>query len=157
MVKSRAPRYIWVVARRETWAIAAAAVVVALVCAGAALARNAATPGDPVKGQQVFQRFCARCHNFAANGTHSTATGGVAGSDLDALKPTYSRVVTAIVQGEGGLPAEYFLARLTFQQIYDVAAFVSKYAGKPGLDASHLAALHRAAATKGSGSSSSNG
>jgi hypothetical protein len=38
--------------------------------------------------------------------------------------------VTAIVQGEGGLPAEYFLQRLTFQQIYDVAAFVSKYAGK---------------------------
>ena len=47
------------------------------------------------------------------------------------LKPRYSRVVSAIVQGEGGLPAEYFLARLTFQQIYDVAAFVAKYAGKP--------------------------
>ena len=54
------------------------------------------------------------------------------GSDLDVLKPRYSRVVTAIVQGEGGLPAEYFLQRLTFQQIYDVAAFVAKYAGKPG-------------------------
>ena len=66
-----------------------------------------------------------------ANGSHASAKGGVTGSDLDVLKPRYSRIVTAIVQGEGGLPAEYFLARLTFQQIYDVAAFVSKYAGKP--------------------------
>ena len=55
----------------------------------------------------------------------------VAGSDLDVLHPTYSRTVTAIVQGEGGLAAEYFLKRLTFQQIYDVAAFVAKYAGRP--------------------------
>jgi cytochrome c len=122
--------------------MAAVVVAVALAVAGAALARNAANPGDPVKGQQIFQKFCARCHNFVANGTHATARGGVAGSDLDVLRPRYSRVVTAIVQGEGGLPAEYFLARLTFQQIYDVAAFVAKYAGKPGLASASLAAAH---------------
>lgn len=118
--------------RRRSWAIAALAVTVALSFAGVALAHSAARPGDPEKGSKIFKDFCARCHNFMANGSHASAKGGVTGSDLDVLKPRYSRVVTAIVQGEGGLPAEYFLARLTFQQIYDVAAFVSKYAGKPG-------------------------
>jgi cytochrome c len=105
--------------------------VVAGVLAGAALARTAATPGNPERGRTIFKQFCARCHNFAANGTTATSRPGVTGSDLDVLKPRYSRVVTAIVQGEGGLPAEYFLLRLTFQQIYDVSAFVAKYAGKP--------------------------
>ena len=78
-----------------------------------------------------------------ANSSRATARGGVTGSDLDVLKPRYSRVVTAIVQGEGGLPAEYFLARLSFQQIYDVAAFVSKYAGKPAASKASLAAAHK--------------
>ena len=78
-----------------------------------------------------------------ANGTRASAKHGVTGSDLDVLKPRYSRVVTAIVQGEGGLPAEYFLQRLTFQQIYDVAAFVAKYAGKPGAAQTSLAKAHK--------------
>jgi mono/diheme cytochrome c family protein len=111
--------------------LAALTAVLALATAGGSFAQSTATPGDPVAGKKIFQQFCARCHNFAANGTHATAKGGVTGSDLDVLKPRYARVVTAIVQGEGGLPAEYFLARLTFQQIYDVASFVSRYAGKP--------------------------
>ena len=77
-----------------------------------------------------------------ANGTHATAKGGVTGSDLDVLKPRYSRVVTAIVQGEGGLPAEYFLARLTFQQIYDVAAFVAEVRRQAGRGAAPRCAAH---------------
>jgi mono/diheme cytochrome c family protein len=105
--------------------------VMGLAFAGASTAQTTAKPGNPQAGKKIFQDFCARCHNFAANGTHANAKGGVQGSDLDVLKPHFSRVVTAIVQGEGGLPAEYFLARLTFQQIYDVASFVAKYAGKP--------------------------
>ena len=116
--------------RRGTWAIAALAVTLALALGGIALAQTSATPGNPEAGRKIFKDFCARCHNFMATGTYASARRGVTGSDLDVLKPRYSRVVTAIVQGEGGLPAEYFLQRLTFQQIYDVAAFVSKYAGK---------------------------
>ena len=125
---------------KRSWAFAAltltvtAALAGTLLLAGTALARTSgstATPGHPEAGKKIFQKFCARCHNFAANGTTANAKHGVTGSDLDVLKPRYSRVVSAIVQGEGGLPAEYFLARLTFQQIYDVAAFVAKYAGKP--------------------------
>lgn len=105
--------------------------VMGVVLASTALAQTTAKPGDPQAGRKIFKEFCARCHTFMANGTHASAKGGVQGSDLDVLKPHYSRVVTAIVQGEGGLPAEYFLARLTFQQIYDVASFVARYAGKP--------------------------
>ena len=116
---------------RRLCAYAALVILPTLALTSLATAQQTARPGDPTAGKHIFQKFCARCHNFVANGTHATAKGGVTGSDLDVLKPRYSRVVTAIVQGEGGLPAEYFLARLTFQQIYDVAAFVAKYAGKP--------------------------
>jgi mono/diheme cytochrome c family protein len=130
------------VTRRWSWAIAALTAALALSLGGLALAQTSARPGNPEAGRKIFKDFCARCHNFMALGTRATAKGGVTGSDLDVLKPRYSRVVTAIVQGEGGLPAEYFLQRLTFQQIYDVAAFVAKYAGKPGLASASLAAAH---------------
>ena len=119
------------VTTRRLWGLATLTAVTALALTNTAPAQTTARPGDPQAGRKIFKQFCARCHNFQANGTHATAKGGVQGSDLDILKPRYSRIVTAIVQGEGGLPAEYFLARLTFQQIYDVASFVAKYAGKP--------------------------
>lgn len=125
--------------RRRFWAVTALTLTLALAGAGSAGARTNANPGHAEDGRKIFNKFCARCHNFAANASVANAKGGVTGVDLDVLKPRYSRVVTAIVQGEGGLPAEYFLARLTFQQIYDVAAFVAKYAGKPA-PAKHVAA-----------------
>jgi mono/diheme cytochrome c family protein len=131
------------VTRRRSWAIAALTAAVALGLTGLAVAQTTARPGNAEAGRPIFKKFCARCHNFMANGTRATAKGGVTGSDLDVLKPRYSRVVTAIVQGEGGLPAEYFLARLTFQQIYDVAAYVAKYAGRPGAAQASLAKAHR--------------
>ena len=34
-----------------------------------------ATPGNPEAGRKIFQKFCARCHNFAANGTHREREG----------------------------------------------------------------------------------
>jgi mono/diheme cytochrome c family protein len=118
------------------WAVATLLLALSLALGGTVMARTAARPGDPEAGRAIFKKHCARCHNFMANGTHANAKGGVQGSDLDKLHPRYSRVVQAIVQGEGGLPAEYFLLRLTWQQIYDVAAFVAKYAGKPPRSAS---------------------
>jgi mono/diheme cytochrome c family protein len=117
------------------WAVLVlAAALVALFACSAASAGTTARPGDPEAGRKIFKDFCASCHNFRAVNSRSREAQrkGVAGSDLDVLKPHYSRVVTAIVQGEGGLAAEYFLRVLTFKQIYDVAAFVAKYAGKGG-------------------------
>jgi mono/diheme cytochrome c family protein len=110
------------------------AVIATCSFAGATLARTAARPGDPEAGRKIFKQFCAQCHNFRATASQASAAmvkAGHAGSDLDVLKPSYPRTVTAIVQGEGGLAAEYFLRRMTFKQIYDVASFVAKYAGKP--------------------------
>ena len=116
---------------RRFWAVGALVILSAALFASVAIARSTARPGNPEHGKIIFKQFCARCHNFNATNSRATAKGGIAGSDLDVLHPSYSRTVTAIVQGEGGLAAEYFLRRMTFQQIYDVAAFVAKYAGKP--------------------------
>ena len=57
--------------RRRTWAIAALTAAVALSLAGIAARADAATPGNPEAGQKIFKDFCARCHNFMANGTHA--------------------------------------------------------------------------------------
>jgi len=122
------------VTKRRLWAVIALTVVATLALSGAAIAQKAATPGNPEAGRKIFKRFCGQCHQFRATESKPSAAmlkAGHAGSDLDVLKPSYSRTVTAIVQGEGGLAAEYFLRQLSFQQIYDVAYFVAKYAGKP--------------------------
>jgi len=126
------------VTKRRLWVLAALTValtvVTTLALSSAAIAQKSATPGNPEAGRKIFKRFCGQCHQFRATASKPSAAmlkNGHAGSDLDVLKPSYSRTVTAIVQGEGGLAAEYFLRRLSFQQIYDVAYFVAKYAGKP--------------------------
>jgi mono/diheme cytochrome c family protein len=122
------------VTKRRLWALVALTVVTTLALTSVAVAQKGATPGNTEAGRTIFQRFCGQCHQFRATASHPTAImlrKGHAGSDLDVLKPSYSRTVTAIVQGEGGLAAEYVLRQLTFQQINDVAYFVAKYAGKP--------------------------
>jgi mono/diheme cytochrome c family protein len=87
-------------------------------------------PGDPVRGLAVFRGFCSGCHNFKAAGLQGKFKSG---SDLDARKPSFAKIVTLIVQGGGGgLPSKQLLQELSFQQIYDVAAFVALYAGKSG-------------------------
>jgi mono/diheme cytochrome c family protein len=87
-------------------------------------------PGDPVAGVDVFRVFCAGCHNMKAAGMQGDRKPG---SDMDERRPTFAKIVTLIVQGGGGgAPSKQLLEQLTFQQIYDVAAFISVYAGKPG-------------------------
>jgi hypothetical protein len=46
-------------------------------------------------------------------------------------RPGDPRAGKKIVQQFCARCHNYFLARLTFKQIYDVASFVAKYAGKP--------------------------
>ena len=54
------------------------------------------------------------------------------GPNLDQDAVTYTRVVTAIEEGVGGIQAEYVLRSVTFNQVYDVAKFVVTDAGLTG-------------------------
>jgi cbb3-type cytochrome c oxidase subunit III len=74
-------------------------------------------------GKQIFASNCASCHTLKAAG----ATGTV-GPNLDAAKPTESRVETQVTNGGGVMPA--FKGTLTPAQIKAVAKFVSSNAGK---------------------------
>jgi mono/diheme cytochrome c family protein len=83
-----------------------------------------AAAGDAVAGKAVFlgTSGCSGCHTLA----DAEATGTI-GPNLDAIKPSYDKVVAQVTAGGGGMPA--FGQTLTEQQIDDVAAYVSSVAG----------------------------
>ena len=74
-------------------------------------------------GKQIFTANCATCHTLKAAG----ATGTV-GPNLDAAKPSESKVETQVTNGGGVMPA--FKGTLTPAEIKAVAKFVSENAGK---------------------------
>jgi mono/diheme cytochrome c family protein len=76
-------------------------------------------PGNVANGKVLFKQFCGKCHTMEAAGTKGTI-----GPNLDVDKVGYTGVVSAVIQGVGGIQAEYLLRALTFPQIYDVAKFV---------------------------------
>ena len=80
----------------------------------------AETTGDPVAGKEVFlgSAGCKGCHTLADAGT-----SGNIGPNLDAVKPSYEKVVMQVTEGGGVMPA--FADSLSEQQIQDVAAYVS--------------------------------
>lgn len=79
--------------------------------------------GDPAAGRRVFASAgCGGCHTLAAAGARGTV-----GPSLDRAKPTFDRVVARVTSGSGVMPP--FRARLTAQQIEDVAAFVVQATG----------------------------
>jgi hypothetical protein len=61
-----------------------------------------------------------QCHVMQAAGTKGTL-----GPNLDRDHVSYTNVVNAVVQGVGGIQAEYLLRVMKFQQLYDVAKFVT--------------------------------
>ena len=80
--------------------------------------------GDAVAGKEVFlgESGCSGCHTLADAGSTGTI-----GPNLDAVKPSYGKVVSQVTNGGGGMPP--FGDSLTEQQIQDVAAYVSSVAG----------------------------
>ena len=76
-------------------------------------------PGSVANGKKFFTVFCGKCHVMQV-----VNTKGTAGPNLDRDKVSYTGVVNAVIQGVGGVQAEYLLRVLTFSQIYDVAKFV---------------------------------
>jgi mono/diheme cytochrome c family protein len=87
---------------------------------GSVSRRGDSNPGDPAKGKVLFKQFCASCHIMKA----AEGSKGTVGPNLDTDKVTYTQTVAAIIQGVGGIQAEYLLRALTFKQIYDVSKFV---------------------------------
>jgi mono/diheme cytochrome c family protein len=77
-------------------------------------------PGHAAAGKKLFVVFCGKCHVMQA-----VHTKGTLGPNLDRDPVSYTNVVNSIVQGVGGIQAEYLLRALTFSQIYDVAKFVT--------------------------------
>ena len=80
--------------------------------------------GDATAGKAIFTGTagCGGCHTLADAGT-----SGAVGPNLDAVKPSFDKVVTQVTNGGGAMPA--FKGTLTEQQIQDVAAYVSSVAG----------------------------
>ena len=76
--------------------------------------------GDAVAGKEVFlgESGCSGCHTLADAGSTGTI-----GPNLDAVKPSYDKVVSQVTSGGGGMPP--FGDSLSEQQIQDVAAYVS--------------------------------
>jgi len=77
------------------------------------------------RGRELFGRTCNQCHTLAAS-----KTVGRVGPNLDDLRPPRSLILNAIEQGRargiGRMPA----ALLQGRDAQDVAAYVSKVAGR---------------------------
>ena len=80
----------------------------------------ASQPGRAGPGKKLFVVFCGKCHVMQV-----VHTKGTLGPNLDRDHASYTAVVNAVIQGVGGIQAEYLLRALTFSQIYDVAKFVT--------------------------------
>jgi mono/diheme cytochrome c family protein len=79
--------------------------------------------GDPTAGAKIFQSAgCIACHTLAA--AHAT---GTVGPNLDQAKPSYRRATARVTLGKGVMPS--FKAKLSDQQIADVAAYVVQSTG----------------------------
>jgi mono/diheme cytochrome c family protein len=77
-------------------------------------------PGNAANGKKLFIVFCGKCHTMSAAGTKGTV-----GPNLDRDAVSYTNVVNSVVQGVGGIQAEYLLRVMKFSQLYDVAKFVT--------------------------------
>jgi mono/diheme cytochrome c family protein len=100
--------------------VAAAVFAVVTPFAVGAGRKHGDQPGNAANGKVLFKQFCGKCHIMQAAGTKGTI-----GPNLDTDKVGYTGVVSAVIQGVGGIQAEYLLRALTFSQIYDVAKFVT--------------------------------
>ena len=102
--------------------MAAIGVVPALAAGG-----KSGTPGNVANGKVVYVKYCGKCHTLEAAGARGTL-----GNNLDHVEITFSCTVSAIENGVGGIQAEYVLRNVSFQQVYDVAAFVAASSKKIG-------------------------
>jgi len=90
---------------RLTALLCAAVFAVAVSLVLGATGQAAGVPGNAAAGKPLFVADCGKCHTMATVGSHGTL-----GPNLDTDKVTFSRVVTAITEGVGGIQAEYAIS-----------------------------------------------
>ncbi len=74
-------------------------------------------------GHAVFAEHCASCHQLAAS--HSI---GNTGPDLDAVHPSYSKVLSVVQNGVSGPNGDMANGLATGPDLYAVARYVSRVA-----------------------------
>lgn len=84
--------------------------------------KDSASSAD-AEGKQVFVANCSTCHTLSAAGAN-----GMAGPNLDQVKPDAATVKAQVTNGGGGMPA--FAGTLDPGQIDAVSAYVASVAGK---------------------------
>lgn len=75
------------------------------------------------EGKQVFVANCSTCHTLSDAGAN-----GMAGPNLDELRPSEATVKSKVTNGGGGMPA--FSGTLDPAQIDAVSAYVASVAGR---------------------------
>ncbi len=120
---------------RFTWGLVALVAIASFSLAvpfalGSTKPKPVPMPGNVTSGKHVFVQFCGKCHMMRAAGSRGTLGPNL---DQDTAGVNYSRVVTAVREGIGGIQAEYTFANkcsptssrcLTWSQLHDVAKFV---------------------------------
>ncbi|MFM9022912.1 MAG: c-type cytochrome [Solirubrobacterales bacterium] len=84
--------------------------------------KDSASSAD-AEGKQVFVANCSTCHTLSDAGAN-----GMAGPNLDELRPSEATVKSKVTNGGGGMPA--FAGTLDPGQIDAVSAYVASVAGK---------------------------
>jgi mono/diheme cytochrome c family protein len=74
-------------------------------------------------GHQVFAEHCASCHQLAAS-----RSDGNTGPDLDAVQPSYSKVLSVVQNGQNGPDGDMPAGLATGPGLYAVAQYVSHVA-----------------------------
>jgi mono/diheme cytochrome c family protein len=74
-------------------------------------------------GHEVFADHCASCHQLAAS--HSV---GDTGPDLDAVQPSYSKVLNEVENGQSGPDGDMPAGLASGPDLYAVAQYVSRVA-----------------------------
>jgi mono/diheme cytochrome c family protein len=96
--------------------------VLALAGAAAAVSILPSTAGAGTGSQVWSQAGCGGCHTLAAAGST-----GIAGPNLDYLRPSSGAVASQVTYGGGGMPS--FGGSLSTSEIQSLATWVSSVAG----------------------------
>jgi mono/diheme cytochrome c family protein len=85
-------------------------------------------PGNPVKGKALYRKYCGNCHALkealAAGFGGNSELGQDGGPSFNDLRVPANLSVVAVTEDFGG--HEVVVKKMTWDQIYDVAAFAAQ-------------------------------